>query len=71
MRYCLMVQPLIYEIPYLILAGFPLLILLILPISCCCMGCKRKKKKKLTDIEVLQKRKIRGLVGARNVIPVC
>ena len=65
-----MFQLLIYEIPYLILAGFPLLMLLMLPISCCCMACKRKKKKKLTDIEVLQKRKIRGFVGASFVFTV-
>ena len=59
-----MFQLLIYEIPYFILTDCPLLMLLILPICCCCVACKRKKKKKLTDIEDLQKRKIRGFVGA-------
>ena len=59
MSHCLMFQLLIYKIPYFILTDYPLLMLLILPICCCCVACKRKKKKKLTDIEVLQKRKIR------------
>ena len=65
-----MFQLLIYEIPYFILAGFPLLILLILPICCCCVACKRKEKKKLTDIEALQKREIRGFVGVTFVFTV-